>query len=93
MGLPTLERDFLRVNFAAAFSFKLKGDPTVAIVDFMQYVKVVPEGIATKDAMLAYFVNKIKRLMLDPESRIKTVIILVDGKPHPVREAVFCFFF
>ncbi len=88
MGLPTAERDFLRKAFGASFGFKVKGDPTVAIVDFMQYVKVVPDGIATKDAMIAYFVNKIKFLLFQPGSTLKVVIVLVDGKPQPVKRMV-----
>jgi hypothetical protein len=88
MGLPTPEREFLRKSFAAAFSFKVKGDPTVAIMDFMQFVKVIPEGILTKDNMLSYFVGKVRNIMLAPGSTIRVMIVIVDGKPHPVKRMV-----
>ncbi len=88
MGLPTDERKYLRETFAAAFSFALKGNPTVAIVDFMQYVKAIGKDIATKDQMIAYFVKNVQFLLMDKESTFKTVIVLVDGKPHPVKRMI-----
>jgi len=90
MGLPSDEREFLRHNFGAAFSFAPpKGiEPTIGIVDFMQYVKVMKPDILTRDGMIEHFVNKIKWLLLRKGSSFRTIIVLVDGKPVPVKRMV-----
>jgi hypothetical protein len=98
MGLPTTEREFLRAAFAAAFALdKIPtplgggGDvsPTVAIVDFMQYVKYIPPDIATKSAVLQYFVSKISHLMLNKHrSTLTTMIVVVDGEPLDVKRMI-----
>jgi hypothetical protein len=88
MGLPPEERNFFRTTFGAAFTFTLKGDPTVAIVDFMQYVKSIGKDVATKDQMLTYFINNIQFLMMDKTSTFRTVIVMVDGIPPPVKRMI-----
>lgn len=97
MGLTTEERDFLRVAFAAAFSRRLElepdeAPPTVAIVDFMKYVKVIsakesPPPAGT-EAIVAYFVDRVRDLLLDVNSTIRDLIVMVDGEPPPVKRLV-----
>lgn len=93
MGLPTAERQWFRDTFADAFSRSLRLPegapvPTVAIVDFMMYVKFVAPNVQTKDQCLEYFVSKIRRILLSPTSTIKVCIVMVDGKKLPVKKMV-----
>lgn len=89
MGFDTKARDEYRDNlFAKAFSFALQksDNPTIAIVDFMAFVKVLPDEIKLRHEMIEYFCNKVKRIM-KPES-IRVCIVLVDGKKIPVKHMV-----
>lgn len=96
MGLTTEERDFLRKAFAAAFSPTLALEPgelapTVGIVDFMKYVKVLvdPEGrIHGREAIVEYFVGRVRDLLLDVNSTLRDLIIMVDMKPPVVKRLV-----
>jgi hypothetical protein len=90
MGLGTEERDELRKVFGAAFLDKLSESepPGVVIIDFMQFVKFVPDNILTKGDMMTLFINKVKRMMLSKTLRVRVVIVLVDGEPVPVKRMV-----
>ncbi len=88
MGLPPEAKEKVKAAFGACITFSLKGDPTVAIVDFMQYVKAIPEGIITKDQTIRYFVERVKWLMLKRGTKLHTVIVMVDGKPIPVKRMI-----
>lgn len=90
MGLGTEERDELRTVFGAAFLDKLSESepPGVVIIDFMQFVKFVPDNILTKGDMMTLFINKVKRIMLSKTLRVRVVIVLVDGEPVPVKRMV-----
>jgi len=94
MGLTSVEREFLRVAFSRAFSFQLElgeGEPvpTVGIVDFMKYVKVIAEkDVASKADIVQYFVNRVRGLLLDVNSTLRDLVVMVDGKPPPVKRLV-----
>ena len=93
MGLPTLDRKRLKKMFSQAFTHQLQpnptfGPPTVAIVDYMQFLKSAPKDLSTKDEIIAYFVHKIGYMLLTRGSTLRTVIVLVDGKPIPVKRMV-----
>jgi hypothetical protein len=93
MGLTSPERAWLRAAFAGAFTRELvlrDGMPpaTVAVVDFMMYVKTIGANVVTKDQCIQYFVDKIKWMMIRRDSTFQTVIVLVDGKRVPVKSLV-----
>lgn len=89
MGLGTDERNQLRKIFGAAFSDSLKEErPGVIIIDFMQFVKYVPPTVKTKADLIRHFVGKVQRLMLFTFQYAKVFIVLVDGKPVPVKRMI-----
>lgn len=93
MTLPSEVKKLLMEEFGGAFSASLtmelgKGMPTVAIVDFMMFVKYIPpEGVHIRSQLIDYFVSRtIQVLIVHPS--IETLIILVDGKPLDAKRAV-----
>lgn len=87
MGLGSEERTHLRVTYAKAFSFACTIEPSVAIVDFMQFVKVIDTNALVLGDLIKYFVGKIKELALKSPN-LKEVIVIVDKAPHPVKRMV-----
>lgn len=95
MGLHAEARALLREAFSAAFSrgkMVLEPNemaPSVAIVDFMQYVKVICDSaVVTKDDALRYFSDRVRWIVLSPEFFFREVIVLVDGAQHPIKGLV-----
>jgi len=95
MGLPTELRKWLRENFGSAFSLDQpildtnQPPPTVAIIDFMQFVKVISDKrVRTKTDMIRYFMDRIAYIALSPEYQFEKILILVDGAPIPVKRMV-----
>lgn len=94
MGLTSEEREFLRVAFKAAFSHTLELDhgeapPTVGIVDFMKYVKVLGDKhVSSKDDIIEYFVLRVRDLLLGVNSTLRELIVMVDMKPPTVKRLV-----
>jgi hypothetical protein len=89
MGVDTWVRDFLRSRYRGAFGFETNEMPTTCVVDFMQFVKVVPSDINTLDELIKYFVNIIMSLFSKYPS-IARVIVQVDraGIHSPVKSLV-----
>jgi hypothetical protein len=93
MGLPPDEREWLRDTFADAFSRALRlpegaPAPSVAIVDFLMYVKFVAPTVHTKNECLQYFADKVRRILMGPSSTIRICVVMVDGKKIPVKKLV-----
>jgi hypothetical protein len=87
MGLPSFARAYLKRKYLSAFSFKRPEDPTVVIMDLMEFIKVVPENVHTLDDAVRYFVNRVKSELYN-NPRLHTLIVLVDRTPPPVKRAV-----
>ncbi len=87
MGLGSEERNQLRIRYAKAFSFSCTIEASIAIVDFMQFVKVINPDALTVGDLVNYFVGKIKELALK-NSNLQEVIVIVDKAPHPVKRMV-----
>lgn len=65
--------------------------PGVALLDFMQYIKVISDDkIETLEQARRYFVSKVRDLMLDDSRthRIHTCVVMVDLAPLPVKRLV-----
>lgn len=93
MGLSSEERAWLEATFRKCIAYQLElaeneAEPTVAIVDLMQWIKNVPDAENTIDKMLQYFVEHVQRIMQKKGSTIKTCIVLVDGAALPVKRLV-----
>ncbi|MBX9637255.1 MAG: hypothetical protein K2Q45_06860 [Nitrosomonas sp.] len=90
MGLSSEERQKLREIFKDAFLDELSASepPGVVIIDFMQFVKHLNKKILIKGDMLRHFANKIRYIMFSKTMKIRVVIVLVDGKPVPVKRMV-----
>ncbi len=88
MGLPTFVRNYLRTKYLPAFKYELKANPTIAIYDMMQDLKYLPEDVTTLESAINYFINKIKAILYKNGTSIRTIIILVDRKPPPVKRMV-----
>jgi len=96
MGLTTEERDFLRVAFAKAFSPRLElgpdeQEPTVGVVDFMKFVKVIADkdlALPNSEAIVKYFVLRVRDLLIGRNSTLRELIVMVDGKPPKAKKLV-----
>lgn len=88
MGLPTFVRNYLRTKYLPAFTFELKSNPTIAIYDLMQDLKYLPDEITTLDSAINFFISKIKAILYKNGTSIRTIIVLVDRKPPPVKRMV-----
>lgn len=94
MTLPKEVKDWLRTFFPGAFADSLELDlneskPTVAVVDFMQFVKHIPtkDSFAIRAQLVDYFVKRaVEVLMMHPS--IEDLIIMVDGSPMAAKRAV-----
>lgn len=88
MTLPTEIRRKLKKRYKPAFSFALTIKPDVIIVDFMRFIKVLPDDLRIKSWVIKYFVDRVKDLLYDTASSVRFVIVMVDGKPIPVKKMV-----
>lgn len=96
MGLPTDRRKWLRRTFRTAWKEMLhlkegEAPPGVALVDFMQFIKVIGDDkVTTLEQARRYFVRKVRDLMLDNSRthRIHTCVVMVDLAPLPVKRLV-----
>ena len=94
MGLPTEERDQLRMMYSGAFSFVYRdveghGPPTVLLIDFMKLVKrPPPPDIRTWGAYEKHLCDYVKWRMARQDWRIRSCVVFVDGPAHPVKSMV-----
>lgn len=88
MGLPTFVRKHLSTKYLPAFTFELKGNPTVAIYDLMQDLKFLPADVTTLESAINFYINKIKSILYKNGTSIRTIIVMVDRKPPPVKRMV-----
>lgn len=94
MGMDTDVRKDLRRRFKDAFSDSLQldsleGPPTVVIVDYMQYIKVIGDpNVTTQKDCMRYFVNKVRYLLYRTDWQVHTVVVMVDGAPPAVKHMV-----
>lgn len=88
MGLPPEARARLCVQYKAAFAYVAPTDATVVVYDLMQALKAIPDDIMSLDALLTYLVNRIKSILCSPGTAVRTVIVLVDREPPPVKRMV-----
>lgn len=92
MTLPTEVKELLMKEFSAAFSNSLMvelndGAPAVAIVDFMMFVKYIPEGLTNRGQLIDYFVSRTVEVFITHPT-VDTLIVLVDGTPMQAKRAV-----
>ena len=96
MGLPTKRRVWLRSRFGRAWDTMLslgerEAPPGVALVDFMQFIKVIGDAsVETLHHARRYFVGKVRAIMLDKSRthRIHTCVVMVDLAPLAVKRLV-----
>lgn len=93
MGLPSDEGAWLKSTFRRCITYQMElaegeKEPTVAIVDLMEWIKWVPPNEETVDAAVKYFVLQIQGIMQKKGSTIKTCIVLVDGAALPIKRLV-----
>lgn len=94
MGLPTKRREWLRAVFGRAWKTTLhlakdEAAPGVALLDFMQFIKVIGDkDVETLQQARRYFVCKVRDLMLNTTPRIHTCVVMVDLAPLPVKRLV-----
>jgi hypothetical protein len=89
MGVDTWVRDFLISRYHGAFSFDLVGTPTTCTMDFMQFVKSIPDDIHTLNDLVGYFTGIIMGVFSRNPS-IMRLIVCVDrtGIHSPVKGMV-----
>jgi len=88
MGLPTFARGHLKRKYLPAFSFKSPQNHSVVVYDLMKDVKVLPDNVHTLDDTVNYCVNRPKSFLYDAPASVKTLIILLDRSPPPVKRMV-----
>ncbi len=88
MTMETWVRDYVRVRYAEAISYKCPVDVTVDVYDMMQDVKWVPEDIATLDGAVNYLTGKIRAILFDTSRNVRELIVGVDRRPPPVKRMV-----
>lgn len=90
MGLPTFVREWLKTRYLHCFKFSLDGVPTVAIKDLMEDIKFIPPdaNYSTVGDVVGYFVSKIKAILFKPGTSIRTLIVMVDRAPPPIKRLV-----
>jgi len=93
MTLPSEVKELLMKQFSAAFSNSLLNEvnesaPTVAIVDFMMFVKYIPPNDLTiRGQLITYFVSRTLEVLVEHPT-VHTLIVLVDGTPMDAKRAV-----
>ena len=92
MGTGTSERNEMRKMFSAAFTATLdeaaKASLSIVIIDFMQYVKYIKPKYRMLSDIMNYFVGRVQKLMLEKFTNARVFIVLVDGRPVPVKRMV-----
>ena len=92
MGAETDDRNSMRDKFGAAFTSMLddatRDSLSIIILDFMKFVKFVDEKYRTLAEMVSYFVGRVRELMTIKFPKARAFIVLVDGKPVPVKRMV-----
>lgn len=92
MGAETADRNAMREMFQAAFTSMLddaiKDGISVVILDFMKFVKFLDDEYRTNVDMIRYFVGRVQHLMTKKFAKARVFIVIVDGKPVPVKRMV-----
>ena len=90
MGLPTFVRKWLKSRYLSTFSFTCPGMPTVCVYDLMQDLKFLPpdKNYTQVGEVIDYYVSKMKAILYKPNSTIRTLIVMVDRAPPPIKRLV-----
>lgn len=88
MGIDTFVRRYIKTKYCDAFSFKPREVPTVCVYDLMKDVKYMPDSVTMLEDAIVYLVNKIKAVLFSKTLAIRTIIVMVDRAPPPVKRMV-----